>query len=87
MDDQRRTGADDDADIDLDTQELVPPASQEPLGYGPGEWASSPAQSAQPSEHGRAEIADSGTEQAWGMPKPRSIRCALRLAVWSGKSR
>jgi hypothetical protein len=27
MDDPRRTGADDDADIDLDTQELVPPAS------------------------------------------------------------
>jgi hypothetical protein len=63
MDDPRRTGADDDADIDLDTQELVPPASQEPLGYGPGEWASSPAPSAQPPEHTRAEIADSGMEQ------------------------
>jgi len=58
MDDHRRTGADDDADIDLDTQELVPPASQEPLGYGPGEWAST-----QPSEDTRAETADSGTEQ------------------------
>jgi hypothetical protein len=63
MDDQRRTGTDDDADLDLDTQELVPPASQEPLGYGPGERASSPPQSAQPSESARAEIADSGTEQ------------------------
>jgi hypothetical protein len=31
--------------------------------YGPGEWASSPPQSAQPSESSRAEIADSGTEQ------------------------
>ena len=64
MDDPRHTGAgDDDADIDLDTQELVPPASQEPLGYGPGEWASSPAQSAQPPENTRAEIADSGMQQ------------------------
>lgn len=32
----------DDADIDLDTQELVEPASEEPLGYGYGEWASGP---------------------------------------------
>ena len=63
MDDPRRTGADDDADIDLETQELVPPRSQEPLGYGPGEWASTPAQSAQPPENTRAEIADSGMEQ------------------------
>jgi hypothetical protein len=58
MDDQRRTSTDDDADIDLDTQELVLPASQEPLGYGPGEWAST-----QPSENAGAETADSGTEQ------------------------
>jgi len=57
MDDPRRTGTDDDADIDLDTQELVRPASQEPLGYGPGEWAST-----QPSENA-AESTDSGTEQ------------------------
>jgi predicted RNase H-like nuclease (RuvC/YqgF family) len=56
MNDPRRTG--DDADIDLDTQELVPPASQEPLGYGPGEWAS-----AESSETARAESAASGTEQ------------------------
>ena len=63
MDDRRHTGTDDEADIDLDTQELVPPASQEPLGYGPGEWASSPAQSAQPPENTRTEIADSGMEQ------------------------
>ena len=63
MNDPRRTGADDDADIDLDTQELVPSASQEPLGYGPGEWASNPAQSTQPPENTRAEIADSGVEQ------------------------
>jgi predicted RNase H-like nuclease (RuvC/YqgF family) len=58
MNDPRRTGADDDADIELDTQELVRPASQEPLGYGPGEWAST-----QPREHERAETADSETEQ------------------------
>jgi hypothetical protein len=58
MDDAHRTGTNDDADIDLDTQELVRPASQEPLGYGPGEWAS-----IQPSEDARAETADSGTEQ------------------------
>jgi hypothetical protein len=58
MNDPRRTGADDDVDIDLDTQELVPPASQEPLGYGPGEWAST-----QPSETARAESTESGTEQ------------------------
>jgi len=58
MDDPRRTGTDDDADIDLDTQELVPPASQEPLGYGPGEWAST-----QSSEDARAEAAASGTKQ------------------------
>ena len=56
MNNQRRTGTDDDAD--LDTQELVPPASEEPLGYGPGEWAST-----QPSENARAETADSRTEQ------------------------
>jgi uncharacterized protein YndB with AHSA1/START domain len=30
----------DDAEIDLDTQELTTPVSDEPLGYGPGEWAS-----------------------------------------------
>lgn len=58
MADQPRTRTDDDADIDLDTQELVPPAPQEPLGYGPGEWAST-----QPSEMAPAESADSGTEQ------------------------
>jgi hypothetical protein len=58
MDDPRRTGADDDADIDLDTQELVPPASKEPLGYGPGEWAST-----KPAENAGAETADPGTEQ------------------------
>jgi hypothetical protein len=58
MDDPRRTGADDDADIDLDTQELVPPASQEPLGYGPGEWAST-----QPRENVGVETAESQTEQ------------------------
>lgn len=63
MDDQHRTGSDDDADIDLDTQELVRPASQEPLGYGPGEWASGPFQSPEPRENARVEIADSGTEQ------------------------
>lgn len=57
MDDQPRSRTDD-ADIDLDTQELVPPASQEPLGYGPGEWAST-----QPRETARAESADSGAEQ------------------------
>ena len=56
MNDPRRTG--DDADIDLDTQELAPPASRDPLGYGPGEWAS-----AQPSEPVGAESAASGTEQ------------------------
>ena len=39
MDDQRHSGSDD-ADIDLDTQELIKPASEEPLGYGHGEWAS-----------------------------------------------
>lgn len=32
----------DDADIDLDTQELVKPTSEEQPGYGPGEWASGP---------------------------------------------
>jgi hypothetical protein len=32
----------DDADIDLDTQELVEPVPEEPLGYGYGEWASGP---------------------------------------------
>jgi len=58
MDDPRRTGIDNDADIDMDTEELVPPASHEPLGYGPGEWAST-----QPSEDARTETADSGTEQ------------------------
>jgi hypothetical protein len=63
MDNRRRTGTDDDADIDLDTQELAPPGTQEPLGYGPGEWASSPLQSAPPSESVRAETADSETEQ------------------------
>jgi hypothetical protein len=41
MTDPRDTGGDD-ADIDLDTQELVKPTSEEPLGYGPGEWASGP---------------------------------------------
>jgi hypothetical protein len=61
MDDQRRTGTDDDTDIDLETQELVSP--QEPVGYGPGQWASSSPQSAQPSENARAETVDSGTEQ------------------------
>ena len=55
MNDQPRSRTDDDAD---NTQELVPPASQEPLGYGPGEWAST-----QPRETARAESADSGTEQ------------------------
>lgn len=34
------TVAKDDADTELDTQELVESASEEPLGYGPGEWAS-----------------------------------------------
>jgi hypothetical protein len=58
MNEPRRTGTGDDADIDLDTQELVPPASQEPLGYGPGEWAST-----QPTEDARAETADLGAEQ------------------------
>jgi len=67
MDDPRRTGTDDDADIDLDTQELVPPASQEPLGYGPGEWAST-----QPSEDARAETADSGRE-----PRLRNAEAAI----------
>jgi hypothetical protein len=32
----------DDADIDLDTQELVEPIPEESLGYGYGEWASGP---------------------------------------------
>jgi hypothetical protein len=32
----------DDADIDLDTQELVEKVPEEPLGYGYGEWASGP---------------------------------------------
>lgn len=32
----------DDAEIDLDTQELAGPLSDQPLGYGPGEWASGP---------------------------------------------
>jgi hypothetical protein len=58
MDDERRAGSDDDADIDLDTQELTSPASQEPLGYGPGEWASTQA-----GEKARAEAPDSGMEQ------------------------
>src|SRR5215216_5720237 len=58
MDNPRRTGTDNDADFDLDTQELVRPASQEPLGYGPGEWAST-----RPNEDARAETAESGTEQ------------------------
>jgi hypothetical protein len=56
MDQQHRIRTDD-ADIDLDTQELVPPASQEPLGYGPGEWASTRPREADPSEP-----AHSGTE-------------------------
>ena len=33
----------DEGDIDLDTQELDAPESTEPLGFGPGEWASSVA--------------------------------------------
>ncbi|MGH8636075.1 MAG: hypothetical protein ACREUZ_02965 [Burkholderiales bacterium] len=41
MTEPREIGGDD-ADIDLDTQELVRPTSEEPLGYGPGEWASGP---------------------------------------------
>jgi hypothetical protein len=41
MTDPRHIGCDD-ADIDLDTQELVKPTPEEPLGYGPGEWASGP---------------------------------------------
>ena len=39
MNDRRNSGVDD-SDIDLDTQELVRPVPEEPLGYGHGEWAS-----------------------------------------------
>lgn len=38
----------DDADIDLDTQELSKPLSHEPLGYGPGEWASTASEGPDP---------------------------------------
>jgi hypothetical protein len=58
MNDSRRAHTNDDADIDLDTQELVRPASKEPLGYGPGEWASTPSSNEAP-----AEKAEPGTEQ------------------------
>lgn len=37
-----RSTHDDDAEIDLDTQELTARPTQEPLGFGPGEWASAP---------------------------------------------
>jgi hypothetical protein len=39
MADDSSRGDADDADIDLDTQELDD-VEYEPLGYGPGEWAS-----------------------------------------------
>jgi hypothetical protein len=34
----------DNADVELDAQELVQPVPDEPLGYGYGEWTSSPPQ-------------------------------------------
>lgn len=62
MNDQRYSGSDD-ADIDLDTQELVKPVSEEPLGYGHGEWASDPVPSPQEREKTRTGIGDSDVEQ------------------------
>jgi hypothetical protein len=56
MDDRIRT--DDDSDIDLDTQGLVRPVPQEPLGYGPGEWAST-----RPRQDAGGETPDPGMEQ------------------------
>lgn len=74
-----RTTSDDDADIDLDTQELVPPASEEPLGYGPGEWAST-----KPAENTGDETAQSGTEQ-----RLRNAEAAIEVlrAMTSGLER
>jgi hypothetical protein len=55
MDDERRNRT---AGIEPDTRQPVPPASREPLGYGPGEWASTAR-----TEPVGAETADAGTEQ------------------------
>jgi hypothetical protein len=61
MDQQHRIRTDD-ADIDLDTQELVPPVSQESLGYGPGEWASTRPSQGGPSQGEPSEPAHGGIE-------------------------
>jgi hypothetical protein len=50
----------DDADVAPDAQELVEPVSEEPVGYGYGEWASGPFPAAVPHHLERAPFAGRG---------------------------